>query len=170
VTSDQTPAPLDTEAFQAFVEGLDYPMFVVTTTDGTERSGALVGFTTQVSIDPPRLLVCLSVRNHTYRVALGARLLAVHVLGEDQRPLSELFGEQTGDEVDKFDRCSWRSGPGGVPLLDGALRLVVGRVLEQVPFGDHVGFLLEPVMVEAESTAEGLMFEDVKDMDPGHDA
>jgi flavin reductase (DIM6/NTAB) family NADH-FMN oxidoreductase RutF len=170
VTSERIPAPLGTEAFHAFVEGLDYPMFVVTTTDGTERSGCLVGFTTQVSIDPPRMLVCLSVRNHTYRIAVGARLLAVHVLGEDQRPLSELFGEQTGDEVDKFSRCSWRPGPGGVPLLDGALRLFVGRVLEQLPFGDHVGFLLEPVLVEEESTGRGLMFEDVKDMDPGHDA
>lgn len=161
---------LDTEDFQPFVEGLDYPMFVVTTTDGTEFSGCLVGFTTQVSIDPPRMLVCLSVRNHTHRVAQGAALLAVHVLGPDQRALSELFGEETGDEIDKFSRCAWQPGPGGVPLLDGVLRLFVGRVLETLPLGDHTGFLLEPVLVEATSLAEGLTFEDVKDMEPGHDA
>lgn len=161
---------LDTEAFEPFVEGLDYPMFVVTTTDGRERSGCLVGFTTQVSIDPPRFLVCLSIRNHTHRVAQAASLLAVHVLGQGQRELSELFGEQTGDEIDKFSRCEWRPGPGGVPLLDGVLRLFVGRVLETTPLGDHTGFLLEPVLVEAASSAEGLTFEDVKDMDPGHDA
>jgi flavin reductase (DIM6/NTAB) family NADH-FMN oxidoreductase RutF len=161
---------LDTEDFQPFVEGLDYPMFVVTTTDGTERSGCLVGFTTQVSIDPPRMLVCLSVRNHTHRVAQGAALLAVHVLGPDQRALSELFGEETGDEIDKFSRCAWQPGRGGVPLLDGVLRLFVGRVLETLPLGDHTGFLLEPVLVEATSPAEGLTFEDVKDMEPGHDA
>jgi hypothetical protein len=25
--------------------------------------------------------------------------------------LAELFGGETGDEVDKFDRCEWRPGP-----------------------------------------------------------
>jgi flavin reductase (DIM6/NTAB) family NADH-FMN oxidoreductase RutF len=169
VTAENLQA-LDTEAFHPFVEGLDYPMFVVTTTDGTERSGCLVGFTSQVSIDPPRFLVCLSVRNHTHRIAEGATVLAVHVLAHDQRGLSELFGEETGDEVDKFSRCTWRPGPEGVPLLDGVLRLFVGRVLERVPLGDHTGYLLEPVHVEAASAAEGLTFEDVKDMEPGHDA
>src|SRR5207248_6722269 len=29
-----------------------------------------------------------------------------------------LFGARTGDEVDKFTRCRWTSGPAGVPLLD----------------------------------------------------
>lgn len=170
MTGQEDMRALDTEGFQPFVEGLDYPMFVVTTTDGTERSGCLVGFTTQVSIHPPRMLICLSIKNHTYRVAQGADLLAVHVLGPDQRPLSELFGEETGDEIDKFSRCQWHEGPDGVPLLDGVLRLFVGRVLERVPFGDHTGFLLEPVLVEAASSDEGLTFDDLKDMHPGHEA
>lgn len=170
MTPEEVPEPLDTDGFHPFVEGLDYPMFVATTTDGVELSGCLVGFTTQVSINPPRMLVCLSIRNHTYRVARGASLLAVHVLGRDQHSLSELFGEQTGDEIDKFTRCAWTPGPGGVPLLDGSLRLFVGRVLERILLGDHVGFLLEPILVEAGSTVQGLTFEDVKDMEPGHDA
>lgn len=169
MTADELGA-LDPDGFAPFLEGLDYPVYVVTTTDGTERSGCLVGFGTQVSIDPPRMLVCLSVRNHTFRVAQGAELLAVHILGPDQRSLSELFGEETGDEIDKFSRCSWHPGPGGVPLLAGVLRLFVGRVLAQVPLGDHTGFLLDPVLVAAPSPREGLTLEDVKDLEAGHDA
>lgn len=161
---------LDPEGFAPFLRGLDYPVYVVTTTDGTELSGCLVGFGSQVSIDPPRMLICISLRNHTFRVAQGAELLAVHILSPDQRELSELFGEETGDEVDKFTRCSWRSGPGGVPLLDGVLRLFVGRVLERVPLGDHTGFLLDPVLVEAQSVQPGQTLEDVKDLEAGHDA
>lgn len=170
MTSEEIPAPLDPDDFKPFVEGLDYPMFVVTTTDGTELSGCLVGFTTQVSIDPPRMLVCLSIRNHTHRVAQAASLLAVHVLSQDQHALSELFGEQTGDEIDKFSRCSWHPGPGGVPLLDGCPRLLVGRVLSRLPLGDHEGFVLEPVLVEAARPDEVLTFDDVKDMEAGHPA
>ena len=52
-----------------FVAGLDYPVFVVTAASGDERDGCLVGFSTQTSIDPPRLLVCLSKANRTTRIA-----------------------------------------------------------------------------------------------------
>lgn len=162
--------PLSRAQFDAFVEPLDYPMFVVTTTDHTELSGCLVGFTTQTSIDPPRFLVCLSEKNHTFRVALGADLLAVHELAEDQHDLAELFGGQTGDEIDKFARCRWRPGPGGVPLLDACPSHVVGRILEHRPLGDHVGFLLEPLEVAPEGDAELLTLDDVEDLDPGHEA
>lgn len=171
------PSPLSTAEFGVFTAGLDYPMFVVTTTDGVERSGCLVGFTTQTSIDPPRFLVCLSEKNHTFRVAAGADLLAVHALAADQRPLAELFGAETGDEVDKFAECAWTAGPGGVPLLEECPRRLVGRVLARLPLGDHVGFLLEPVEADenprarrAEDPAQALTLEDVTDLEPGHEA
>ncbi|HEX5511323.1 MAG TPA: flavin reductase family protein [Actinomycetales bacterium] len=169
-------AALTTDEFDPFVAGLDYPMFVVTTaTDGgATRAGCMVGFTTQASIDPPRFLVCLSVKNRTYRVAKDATTLAVHVLDSDDHPLAELFGGTTGDEVDKFARCRWTPGPDGVPLLDGCPRRLVGRVLATHDLGDHVGFLLEPFEVHAdppESThEEELTFQRVKDVDAGHPA
>lgn len=162
--------PLETREFDRFVEPLDYPMFVVTTTDGEERSGCLVGFTTQASIDPPRFLVCLSEQNHTFRVAAGAELLAVHVLDEQQHGLAEVFGGETGDEVDKFAEVGWRPGPGGVPLLDDCPAYVVGRILERRPLGDHTGFLLEPVAAEGADDAEPLTLDDVDDLEPGHPA
>jgi flavin reductase (DIM6/NTAB) family NADH-FMN oxidoreductase RutF len=170
VTSSDSDEPLDTSQFDAFVEGLNYPMFVVTAASEQRRAGCLVGFTTQVSIDPPRFLVCLSVKNHTYEVAKSAGLLAIHVVTPDQRQLAELFGEKTGHDTDKFAQCSWRPGPQGIPLLDDCPRLVVGRVLETSNLGDHVGFLLEPVEATVRSTAEPIMFEDVADMEPGHEA
>jgi flavin reductase (DIM6/NTAB) family NADH-FMN oxidoreductase RutF len=163
--------PLTSEEFGVFVEGLAGPMYVVTTTDGTERSGCLVGFATQTSIDPPRMLVCLSEKNHTLRVALGAELLAVHRLDEDEHGLAELFGGETGDRTDKFARCDWRAGPGGVPLLEGA-EAMVGRILEHRPLGDHVGFLLEPVATSGNGAddAAPLTLDDVQDIEPGHQA
>jgi flavin reductase (DIM6/NTAB) family NADH-FMN oxidoreductase RutF len=89
------------------LEGLDYPVFVVTTAHEGERAGCLVGFVTQTSIDPPRLLVCLSVQNHTYTLASRADTLAMHLLASHQRELATLFGSTTGDEIDKFGLCQW---------------------------------------------------------------
>lgn len=159
------------DGWDRVVDLLDYPMFVVTTWSGDERSGCLVGFSTQASINPPRYLVGLSNKNRTFRVADDAERLAVHVLDREDRGLAELFGSQTGDEVDKFGRCRWHDGPGGVPLLDDAPAWFVGRIVERHPLGDHVAFLIEP---EAAHVREGdvslLTFAQVSDLDPGHDA
>ena len=54
-------------AFEQMVSLLDYPMYVVTTRADGQSAGCLVGFTSQVSIEPRRFLVGLSKRNHTYR-------------------------------------------------------------------------------------------------------
>lgn len=158
------------DEFGQFVEGLDYPLFVVTVEHDGERSGCLVGFTTQVSIDPPQMLVCISEKNHTRGLVEHADLVAVHVLPPDQQELAELFGEETGDATDKFARCSWHAGPGGVPLLDGAARHMVGRILTRVPFADHLGLLLEPVETHVGDSPVAYTLSDAEDMEPGHPA
>jgi flavin reductase (DIM6/NTAB) family NADH-FMN oxidoreductase RutF len=160
---------VDTDTFDRFIGGLDYPMLVVTVSQDGERSGCLVGFATQCSIDPPQLLVCLSKANHTYRLARDADLLAVHVPAHDQHDLAELFGGETDDEVDKFARCAWSEGPGGTPLLKTPRRLV-GRVLARHDLGDHVGFLLEPVTAERIDDRPALTLQMVGDVTPGHPA
>jgi flavin reductase (DIM6/NTAB) family NADH-FMN oxidoreductase RutF len=157
-------------AFDELAARLDYPMFVVTAYDGTERGGCLVGFTTQCSIDPVRFLVCLSDKNHTFRVARGATTLAVHLFDGTQRPTVDLFGSETGDEVDKLARVSWRPGPDGVPVLDGAMAWFAGRIVDRVPFGDHVGHVLEPFDGEVRGAVAPVTFQAVRDLDPGHPA
>jgi flavin reductase (DIM6/NTAB) family NADH-FMN oxidoreductase RutF len=159
------------DAFARFVGHLDQVVLIVTACDPAgARSGCLVGFATQCSIEPPRLLVCLSKTNHTYVIAPRTELLAVHAVPADALELARLFGEQTGDDIDKFTRCSWHAGPEDVPLLDACPDRMVGRVRERVDVGDHVAHVLEPVLVEGAATAPILRFADVRSFVPGHPA
>jgi flavin reductase (DIM6/NTAB) family NADH-FMN oxidoreductase RutF len=164
------------DRFGPFVDGWDYPMVIVTAAardepgGRVERSGCLVGFATQCGIDPPRFLVCLSISNHTYRVALRAATLAVHALSARQRDLAELFGQSSDDTLDKFAHCAWRDGPAGVPLLTSCDRWFAGRVVDRVPLGDHVGFVLEPVAASGEPDFRPLMYSQVADLRAGHPA
>jgi flavin reductase (DIM6/NTAB) family NADH-FMN oxidoreductase RutF len=157
-------------AFQRLVGDLEYPMFIVTARAGGEPLGCLVGFATQTSIDPPRFAVCLSHNNRTYRRGRDAELLGVHAVPEDAAELAELFGGETGDEVDKFERCAWHEGPGGVPILDDCRNWFVGRVLWRHDAGDHDAFLLEPVAAEAARGEEEFTFHRAKRIEPGHEA
>jgi flavin reductase (DIM6/NTAB) family NADH-FMN oxidoreductase RutF len=134
------------------------------------RSGCLVGFWTQCSIHPPRVLACISKTNHTHPVASAAPVLAVHWLAEDDRSLAELFGGETGDEVDKFEHCSWQTGPAGVPVLDGVKGWVAGPVVGSFDGGDHVAFVIDAATGAAVDASAGeLGFQAVKDLEPGHE-
>jgi flavin reductase (DIM6/NTAB) family NADH-FMN oxidoreductase RutF len=156
--------------FHALVSTLEYPMWIVTAAAGGERDGCLVGFTTQCSIHPARFLVCLSNKNRTFRIARNTGVLGVHLVPEDRRELAEIFGGETGDEVDKMAQWGWREGPEGVPILDGVHSWFAGRVLERVDLGDHVAHVLEPVAAHHEDRGEPLGFQEVRDIEPGHPA
>lgn len=159
------------DPFQELVAGLDYPMAIVTTTataDGGRPAGCLIGFSSQSSLEPARYTVWLSQQNHTYDAALACDHLGVHFPDRRQLELAHLFGEETGDEIDKFDRCCWHTGPHGVALLDDCTHWFVGRVEDRHPTGDHTAVLLTPVAGAAPGPWKPLMFQDVKDFRAGH--
>jgi flavin reductase (DIM6/NTAB) family NADH-FMN oxidoreductase RutF len=158
------------EAFDELVGSLDYPMFIATVRGEEERAGCLVGFATQCSIDPPRFLLCLSDKNRTCRVAAGTEAVAVHCVPSSAVKLAELFGGETGDEVDKFERCAWHEGPRGLPILDECENWFVGEILDRHVLGDHVGLLLEPVAASSGVAFDEFTFHRARRIDPGHEA
>jgi flavin reductase (DIM6/NTAB) family NADH-FMN oxidoreductase RutF len=158
-------------AMDVFLDRLDPDMCVVTAAAGGERAGCLVGFSSQCSIRPVRYAVWISDVNRTFRVARTADVLAVHLLARDQRETAELFGGRSGDDVDKFRRVRWREAYGGAAVLEGAEAWFVGRVVERMPGGDHVGFVLDPVEWGGRGkTADGplLRLADARTITPGH--
>ncbi|MFF0490495.1 flavin reductase family protein [Nocardia sp. NPDC004068] len=157
--------------FDEFVATADNPMVVVTTEAAGRRAGCLVGFTTQVSINPRRFLVGLSKTNNTFRVAAEAEGLAVHLLGAQQLPLARLFGSESGDRIDKFAHCEWYSGPDGLPILAATPGWFTGRIIDRHDLGDHVGVVLEPTAGHMRAESGGVLrFAAVAHLDPGHSA
>jgi flavin reductase (DIM6/NTAB) family NADH-FMN oxidoreductase RutF len=147
--SGRFPSP--DEALEAFFERIDFPYYVVTvrTTDG-EMSGCLAGFVTQCSIDPPNFLACIAKVNHTFGVAERSDAMGLHLLGDGQHELARIFGEETGDLVDKFAQCDWRLGLTGAPLLVDSAVSMEGHILGHFSAGDHEAF-----MVRAERALSG---------------
>jgi flavin reductase (DIM6/NTAB) family NADH-FMN oxidoreductase RutF len=158
------------QAFESIVSRLDYPMFVVTAAVGDERAGCLVGFATQCSIDPARFLVCMSDKNRTTRLLEHGDAMVVHLIPEQATNIVELFGGETGDDTDKFARCDWRPGPDGLPLLTDCPSWFAGRIFKRVPFGDHIGHVLEPFAGEDASEGGWFPFSRAKEISPGHEA
>lgn len=161
----------DQEAYECLVSHLDRPMFIVTAASEQEQAGCLVGFATQCSLDPPRWYVGISKANHTYDVAATASLVVVHALGAGNVQLAKLFGEQTGDEIDKFAHCDWRPGPDGrTPVLVDCPRWFAAEVVDRVDPGDHLGLVLAPRAAECRDHGPQLGMQALPDLNPGHPA
>lgn len=159
------------DGLRPYLELIDYPYYVVTVrSPDAEMSGCLAGFVTQCSIDPPNFLVCVSKVNHTFGVAERAAGMGLHLLGEDQVDYARLFGEETGDLVDKFASVDWRLGSTGAPLLVEAAVSLEGQILGHFSVGDHEAFLMRAVRSVAGGHSGLLMYRSTPPLEPGHPA
>ena len=157
-------------AFDELVAAMDGALVVVTAATGDDRDGCLVGFHSQCSIEPRRYAVWLSKANRTHDIARRARHLAIHLVGRDDHDLAELFGGETGDDVDKLAQCDWEPGPGGVPLLARCSARFMGRVVERASgIGDHDLFVLEINHADGSDVPDALLrLSAATDIEPGH--
>ncbi|MEZ5171684.1 MAG: flavin reductase family protein [Acidimicrobiia bacterium] len=152
---------------------LSYPMVAVSaSSDDGERDACLVGFSTQISIQPWRYLVGLSVRNRTFQLAQRCPVVAVHFLQTGDLDLARLLGSASERDADngKSTRLEtlWSEGPEGSALIDGCENWFVGRILARHPCGDHVAHVLEPVAQNVSSGPfEQLDGSAVMDLEPG---
>lgn len=147
---------------------LDGPVFVVTSRADDQPSGCLISFASQTSVAPPSFLVAIPRSSGTSDAVRRSEYLAVHVLAQHQVALAELFDGETEDEAERFGRCSWRTGPNGMPILDEAIGWFVGKTAYWLDIGDHLGYVVEPVAGWApESYDDVLYLSDLDDLDPG---
>lgn len=153
----------------AFFARIDYPYYVVTVRSRDARmSGCLAGFVTQSSMHPPNFVVCISRVNHTFGVAQDSSAMGLHLLGSNQADLARLFGEETGDEVDKFASCDWRLGSTGAPMLVDSAVSMEANILGHDSAGDHEAFLVRGVRAVAGGHPGLLTYRNAPPLDPGH--
>ena len=164
------PRDRSAEWAEAITSDADYPLYVATVDDGQERSGCLVGFVTQSSIEPVRFIVCISKANHTFTVAHRSKGMALHLLGTGQRELASLFGEKTGDDVDKFADVAWSTAVTGAPVLAECVAWTDASIIGHHDAGDHEAFLIAVVDGGEGPHGGRLMLNDVRSFEPGHPA
>jgi flavin reductase (DIM6/NTAB) family NADH-FMN oxidoreductase RutF len=117
-----------------------------------------------------RFVVCVSKVNHTFGVARRAAALAVHLLGADQGDTASIFGEESGDWIDKFERVGWTTGPSGAPVLTECAAWVEGPVVNVLNVGDHEAFVIEVTAGGAGSHRGRFMLSDASGLEAGHPA
>jgi flavin reductase (DIM6/NTAB) family NADH-FMN oxidoreductase RutF len=167
----RVPAGDPTGDLAPYEQRLDCPYYVITVrAPDEEMSGCLATFVTRCSIDPPNFIGCVSRANHTWGVAVRSTAMGLHLLGADQEDVARLFGEETGDVVDKFADVDWRLGTTGAPLLADVAVAVEGTILGHFSVGDHEAFLVRATRAAAGPGEGLLMLRSGPPLHPGHPA
>jgi len=115
---------------------------IVTTRDGDRVHGMTVSAFTEVSLEPPLVLICADRSSNTRPLIDAAGVFAVNILARDQEALSNRFASKK-EESRRFEGLECDVGTTGAPLLPGAVANLDCRVVAVHEHGDHVVYLGE---------------------------
>ncbi len=97
-----------------------------------------VGFTCQtfgaLSLEPTLISFSAVTASNSWPRARDVGVVAVNILSSEQEAIARVFGKPGSD---KFAGIGWSPGPGGAPLIEGALAHLEGRIEFVTSQGDH---------------------------------
>jgi flavin reductase (DIM6/NTAB) family NADH-FMN oxidoreductase RutF len=114
---------------------------VVVTVPGDRPAGFTATSFTSVSLDPPLVSFCLDRSSSSWGAVASATHVGVHVLTDAQEDVARTFATKGLDRFAAPTR--WQAGPHGIPVIEAVHALLLCRVIERVPAGDHAIVLAE---------------------------
>lgn len=154
-THPSAPAP-DTPGLLRSVFRRHAAGVAVITARGPRPAGFTATSLTSVAAEPPLVSFGVGTGSSSWPVIAGAEHVGVHILGEHQSELAATFARSGADRFAPPTR--WRTGPHGVPLLEGVLAWMVCRVVARVPAGDHRVVLAEAVAGDPTGDGRPLLY------------
>jgi flavin reductase (DIM6/NTAB) family NADH-FMN oxidoreductase RutF len=113
-----------------------------------DHEGQVHGMTanafTSVSLDPPRVLVCVNRRSRSHEYLQAKQRFGANILTENQRPISEFYALPCATRcLDSGTNVRFFRTRHGTPVLDGSLAFLECRLHEIHGAGDHSLFVAE---------------------------
>lgn len=117
---------------------------VTTRVDGVDYGFTANSFAS-VSVEPPLVTVFIAETASCYPAFVMADHIAVNILADGQGDLARRFATSGAD---KFAGLTLDPGYSQVPVVEGAMAGIIGRVELKQPAGDHLMLLIAVDHVE----------------------
>jgi flavin reductase (DIM6/NTAB) family NADH-FMN oxidoreductase RutF len=140
---DTPPSTVDPDALRTLLRHQASTVTVVTA-PGPRPVGFTATSFTSVSLRPPLVSFCLNHTSSSWPAVSAAGYVAVHLLAEHQQELARTFATSGIDRFAAPTRC--HPGPHRLPILDGALAVLICQVTRRVAAGDHTLVLATPLL------------------------
>ena len=122
---------------------IGYGLYVVTSNDGKKDNGLIVNTVTQVTNSPNRIAVTINKENYSHHVIKQTGIMNINCLTVDAPfKVFEVFGFQSGRNVDKFADCEPLRSDNGLVFLPRYINSFMSLKVEQyVDLGTHGMFI-----------------------------
>lgn len=110
---------------------------IVTAPTGRGITGVTVSSFTSVTLDPPRVLVCLHAGGRGYAAVEEQGCYAINVLSGSQAPLGRRFATPGLSDEERFRWLELNYAITGSPLIAGSAAWLDCRVAEAIQVGTH---------------------------------
>ncbi len=134
---------MDAAAKKDLLRRLPFGLFAVTVADGATSNAFTANWLTQAAFEPPMIMVAVENEGRSIAMIRASGVLAINLLGEDQRDLAGQLGRSFARNPHKLDGVPHHPAPNGCPILDVALGWLACRVTGELPAGDHTVFVAE---------------------------
>jgi flavin reductase (DIM6/NTAB) family NADH-FMN oxidoreductase RutF len=120
------------EALRLFTYGL----YAVSCGDERRRNAFTANWLSQVSFDPPLVVVSVENASVSLPIIRSTGRFAVNVYGAEQRDLAGKLGKSYQKHPDKLEGLRWDVGERGCPVLLNTIAHVECEVVSETPAGD----------------------------------
>ena len=129
---------------------MSYGLYVVSATSADERAACIINTATQVTAEPPRMIVAVHKDNVTSGVISRAGTFTVTAIDQTaDMPYIGNFGFRTSADYDKFSKYALaESETGDAYMPEHACAVYACRVIDTVDVGTHWLFVGEVVQAE----------------------
>lgn len=150
--------PISPDAFKQLCGRWTTGVTIVTARHDDVVHGMTVSAFTEVSLNPPLVLVCADKASNTHPVIEGGGVFAVNILARGQEALSDKFASKK-DEWQRFEGLAVDTGATGAPILQGTVGAFDCRVAAAHAAGDHVLYVGSVEWIRIDEKAEPLLYQ-----------
>ena len=134
--------PIGGEEYKQLLANWPSGVTIVTSRDGDRVQGMTASAFTEVSLDPPLVLVCADKSTITNELIAASGVFSISILAEGQDALSNRFASKK-DEHRRFENLDCETGTTGCARIPGAVAWLDCQVRQTVDAGDHYVYIGE---------------------------
>jgi flavin reductase (DIM6/NTAB) family NADH-FMN oxidoreductase RutF len=151
--------------FSEVLAKIPYGVSVVTVGRGGVENGLTVSWMSQVSFNPPMLMIAVDRLHYSLDLLRSTKNFCVNLLGQSQLALAGHFAKQAISGDDKLHSVAQKTSNGGAAILTDAVAYFDCEVKNLVEAGDHLlvlGLVEDAGVLSGDtplSTASGMRYQ-----------
>jgi flavin reductase (DIM6/NTAB) family NADH-FMN oxidoreductase RutF len=149
---------IDSQIFRATLAQWASGVTIVTSTLHGQHVGITASSFTSVSLEPPRILICVAKRLYTHKVIAESGFFAVNILSELQQEWGMRFAGKVPEGQDRFAGIDYFTAETGARIFPGVLGWLDCTLNAGYDGGDHTIFVGDVIAASAVDAGEPILY------------